>query len=69
MLEILSILISLGSLFFLWRCFRELQVISGEERRKDELNDALEKFGRIVLGADKKKRVSAFKAGETDGDN
>lgn len=49
-------------LVLMWLLLGQLKLIASDTAKKDELNAALEKFGALVLGAQEKKKMVAFRA-------
>jgi hypothetical protein len=51
----------------LWLVLKQLRLIASDTQKKEDLNDALDKFGALVMGErEKKKKIVAFKAKDDD---
>ena len=55
MLQILLLVVSLGSLFFLWRMLAELRIISQDTKKRDELGKSLDSLGDLIAARRSKK--------------
>lgn len=66
MLQIAQFIVSLVCLYLLFRAWGELKVISSDTRKKEELNDALDKFAELYIAKKGKEKVAAFKTAAKD---
>jgi len=48
---ILGLLVPIANLYLLFRIWRETKIAADAERRKDELNDNIRKFGAMFAAA------------------
>lgn len=67
MLSIIQLFILAGILYFAFIGAGMLKVISEDTKKKEELNDALEKFGTLIM-EQKKKKVVRFTAKSDEDD-
>jgi hypothetical protein len=68
MINIAQFIVLLVCAYLLFRVWGELRVISSDTRKKEELNDALDKFAALYIAKKGKEKVISFKTKETTDD-
>lgn len=62
----INYILSVGQIFILWLVLKELKLISSDTQKKEDLNNALDKFAALYLDAKEKKKTVAFKIREKE---
>ena len=58
----INYILEIVNIFILWLVLGQLKLIASDTQKKEDLNDALEKFAALyVADKEKKKKVVAFK--------
>jgi len=63
MSAIITLVIQIAEVYLLFKIMRSIATVAGQEQRKRELTDAIERFGEMFADVAEKKRVK--KAVET----
>ena len=66
MISILSLILNAATVYFLWKGYGKLDIISRDVTSREELVETIEKFA--ALAGDHKKKVVAFRAKKSDDD-